>query len=116
MGRLQAACMCVALVFAGCAPAHPPGPATAPRPMLTYLGQSQVPFDATFDGTVIGGLSALSYDPGRQLYYVISDDRSKKNPARFYTVELSLSGRGIDEVKFPVPTRCWTVPVGRFGR
>ena len=88
--------MCVALALAGCAPRHPP----APRPMLTYLGQSQIPFDATFDGTVIGGLSALSYDPGRQLYYVISDDRSKKNPARFYTVQLSLSDKGIDNVTF----------------
>ncbi|MGZ4563616.1 MAG: esterase-like activity of phytase family protein [Mycobacterium sp.] len=68
--------------------------------MLTYLGQSQIPFDAAFDGTVIGGLSALSYDVGRQLYYVISDDRSKKNPARFYTVQLSLSDRGIDQVTF----------------
>jgi hypothetical protein len=66
--------------------------------MLTYLGQSQIPFNATFDGTVIGGLSALSYDAGRQLYYVISDDRSQKNPARFYTVRLSLSDRGIDNV------------------
>ena len=68
--------------------------------MLTYLGQSQVPFDAAFDGTIIGGLSALSYDAGRQLYYVISDDRSKRNPARFYTVQLSLSDRGIDKVTF----------------
>ncbi|WP_233214627.1 esterase-like activity of phytase family protein [Mycobacterium sp. 4858] len=90
------ASMCLALALVGCASGHPP----APRPMLTYLGQSQVPFDATFDGTVIGGLSALSYDPGRQLYYVISDDRSKKNPARFYTVQLSLSDRGIDHVTF----------------
>ncbi len=68
--------------------------------MLTYLGQSEIPFDATFDGTVIGGLSALSYDAGRQEYYVISDDRSQKNPARFYTVRVSLSGKGIDNVTF----------------
>ena len=68
--------------------------------MLSYLGQSQIPFNAAFDGTVIGGLSALSYDAGRQLYYIISDDRSKKNPARFYTVQLSLSDRGIDNVTF----------------
>ncbi len=94
---------CLALFLtgcAGCAPVHPPGPANAPRPMLTYLGQSQVPFGATFDGTVIGGLSALSYDAGRQMYYVISDDRSEKNPARFYTVQLSLSDKGIDNVSF----------------
>ena len=79
---------------------HHPAPAPAPQPMLTYLGQSQIPFGATFDGTVIGGLSALSYDTGRQVYYVISDDRSQRNPARFYTVQLSLSDKGIDKVTF----------------
>lgn len=68
--------------------------------MLTYLGQSRVEFGATFDGTVIGGLSGISYDAGRQLYYVISDDRSEKNPARFYTARLSLSDKGIDGVAF----------------
>jgi hypothetical protein len=31
---------------------------------------------------------------------VISDDRSAKNPARFYTVRLSLSGNGIDGLTF----------------
>lgn len=66
--------------------------------MLAYLGQSQIPFGAIFDGTVIGGLSALTYDPGRQVYYVISDDRSQRSPARFYTVQLSLSDKGIDHL------------------
>jgi hypothetical protein len=89
--------VCVAVALAGCTPARPPAAATA-RPALTYLGQSQVPFGATFDGTVIGGLSGISYDAGRGLYYVISDDRSEKNPARFYTVRLSLSDKGIDGV------------------
>ncbi|KKC05519.1 esterase-like activity of phytase family protein [Mycobacterium nebraskense] len=99
MGRRRwVACMCLAPLLAGCASPHPPAPATTP--MLTYLGQSQIPFNATFDGTVIGGLSALSYDAGRQLYYVISDDRSKRNPSRFYTVQLSLSDKGIDKVTF----------------
>lgn len=86
------------LALAGCAPSHPAAPASEPQPVLAYLGQSQIPFGATFDGTVIGGLSAISYDPGRQVYYVISDDRSQRNPARFYAVRLSLSDKGIDDV------------------
>ncbi|MGO8770278.1 esterase-like activity of phytase family protein [Mycobacterium sp.] len=90
----------LAATLAGCAPARPPAATTVPPPILTYLGQSQVPFGATFDGTVIGGLSAISYDAGRQLYYVISDDRSEKNPARFYTVQMSLSDKGIGNVTF----------------
>lgn len=65
---------------------------------LRYLGQAQVAPNATFDGTTIGGLSAISYDAGRDCYYVISDDRSTKTPARFYTVRLSLSDSGVDDV------------------
>lgn len=78
------------LCVAGCAPR----PA---EPDLSYLGQAQIASGAVFDDTVIGGLSAISYDPGRDLYYVISDDRSAKNPARFYTVRLALSDDGVDE-------------------
>jgi hypothetical protein len=65
-----------------------------------YLGQTRVAPGATLDGTVIGGLSGISYDPQSQLYYVISDDRSEENPARFYTVRISLSDTGIGDVEF----------------
>jgi hypothetical protein len=100
-GRLLALiCFCVASLLAGCDSARPAAPSTPPRPVLAYLGQVQVDFGTTFADTVIGGLSAISYDPGRQLYYVISDDRSEKNPARFYTVQLSLSDKGIDSFAF----------------
>nr|WP_293326676.1 esterase-like activity of phytase family protein [Mycobacterium sp.] len=68
--------------------------------MLNYVGQAQVPSGAVFDGTVIGGLSAVSYDAGRQVYYVVSDDRSEHNPARFYVVRISLSDKGIGDVTF----------------
>src|ERR1700743_3538124 len=99
--------LCAALLLAGCGPgktrAHPSAIAEPGPPMLSYLGQSQVGFDAVFDGTVIGGLSAITYDPGRQLYYVISDDRSEKNPARFYTVRIALSDKGITDVTFTAP-------------
>jgi hypothetical protein len=107
LGRLLApllalCCLWPALSLAGCGPdkpqAHPPAPANTP--LLSYLGQSQVPFNAAFDSTVIGGLSGISYDAGRQVYYVITDDRSEKNPARFYTVRLSLSDKGIDGITF----------------
>ena len=53
--------LCAVLALAGCTT-----PASASPPLLTYLGQSQVAFGATFDGTVIGGLSGISYDAGRQ--------------------------------------------------
>ena len=67
---------------------------------------------ATLDGTVIGGLSGISYDPSSQLYFVISDDRSAKNPARFYTARISLSANGIDDVEF-VSTHPWLDTSGK---
>ncbi|MGZ8814602.1 MAG: esterase-like activity of phytase family protein, partial [Mycobacterium sp.] len=57
---------------------------------LDYLGQIDFPASYLFDDTTVGGLSAITYDPDRQVYYIISDDRSAKNPARFYTVQITL--------------------------
>lgn len=82
------------LVLAGC------GHADTARPALQYLGQMRVWPGATLDGTVIGGLSGISYDPGSRRYYIISDDRSAKNPARFYIARITLSDKGISDVKF----------------
>ncbi|MFV8050886.1 esterase-like activity of phytase family protein [Mycobacterium sp. 48b] len=81
------------------------GPAQA-TPQLDYLGQRQVAHGAMLDGTVIGGLSGISYDPAADLYYIVSDDRSAKNPARFYTARITLSDNSIDDVEF-VSTHPW---------
>ncbi|WOD41029.1 esterase-like activity of phytase family protein [Nodosilinea sp. E11] len=45
-----------------------------------------------FEGTTVGGLSALSYDRPRNLLYALSDDRSRFGPARFYTLAVTLGG------------------------
>ncbi|WP_239651137.1 esterase-like activity of phytase family protein [Mycobacterium sp. UM_Kg27] len=63
---------------------------------MQYLGQAPLAPNTRFAGTVVGGLSGISYDPGRDCYYVISDDRSANGPARFYTVRLTVSDRGVD--------------------
>lgn len=87
------------LVVAGCAP-------TSAAAGFEFLGQRQIASGAMLDGTVIGGLSGISYDPVADLYYIISDDRSAKNSARFYTARITLSDNGIGEVQF-VGTRPW---------
>lgn len=92
--RLLAALLAGCLLLTGCGPGRPAAGSGA----LTYLGQFRLWPGAGFDGTVLGGLSALSYDPGRDRYYVLSDDRSNLGPARFYTVRLEVSERGIDDV------------------
>jgi hypothetical protein len=59
---------------------------------LQYLGQASFPAGFQFAGTTVGGLSGITYDPIANAYYVISDDRSLINPARFYTTTIDLSG------------------------
>lgn len=90
-----------AVVLSACGAETPP---TDQQPR--YLGQLRLEQGTTFDGTVIGGLSGLSYDPENQLYYIVSDDRSDNNPARFYTARITLSDKGIDGVEF-VSTHPW---------
>jgi hypothetical protein len=56
---------------------------------LHFIGAVTVPNDRMVDGTLVGGLSGIDYDPAADLWYLISDDKSDKNPARFYTATLA---------------------------
>ena len=82
---------------------------------IQYLGQTVVPHAAHFTGTVIGGLSGISYDPQQRLYYVISDDKSMLGSARFYTVRLSVSDRGVGEIQFVATSSLRNRPRQLFG-
>ena len=93
---LRRAALACALALAACA--APPA-TTSPSP-FAYLGQVDFPNGFLFDDTTVGGLSAISYDPGRQVYYVISDDRSEKNPARFYTVRITFPDNKLGSVQW----------------
>jgi hypothetical protein len=57
------------------------------HPGLRLVGYSDVLDDRTFDGTNVGGLSALTYDPRRDLYYALVD-REEETDARFYTLRI----------------------------
>ena len=67
---------------------------------LKYLGEYQVPYNQQFKSTTIGGLSGIDYDPKTKQYYLICDDRSQINPARFYTAKINFSQAGISNVEF----------------
>ena len=62
----------------------------AHTPTLQFIGQAIIPTGTTFAGTTIGGLSSITYDPSRNVYYALSDDQSQINPARFYTVSVDV--------------------------
>jgi 3-phytase len=60
-------------------------------PSLEFLGQAIVPTGTTFAGTTVGGLSSITYDARRGVFYSLSDDQSQFQPARFYTLTVDLS-------------------------
>ena len=43
-----------------------------------------------FEGTPVGGLSAIAYDRAGDRFYALSDDRSDRAPARFYKLRLDI--------------------------
>ncbi|WP_253188489.1 esterase-like activity of phytase family protein [Leptolyngbya sp. 'hensonii'] len=57
---------------------------------LEFLGEYRIP-QITYEGTRVGGLSAITYDRQRDRFYALSDDRSTQAPARFYTLKADLT-------------------------
>jgi hypothetical protein len=64
------------------------------------LSEYIVPFNYQFQNTTVGGLSGIDYNASKNEYYFISDDRSDKNPARFYTANVLIDNDKIDRVIF----------------
>ncbi len=57
---------------------------------LELLGQLILPTGLMYEDTEVGGLSAISYAPGENVFYLLSDDRSFKQPARFYRFAIDI--------------------------
>ncbi|HEX6710104.1 MAG TPA: esterase-like activity of phytase family protein [Rubrobacter sp.] len=87
----------IAILLAVCAVTFG-GPATAAKPQadasqcaegVDLLGFSDALNKVTFDGTNVGGLSGLTYDAGRDVYYGLVDNGpSATSEARFYKLRL----------------------------
>ncbi|MDY6899818.1 MAG: esterase-like activity of phytase family protein [Cyanobacteriota bacterium] len=58
---------------------------------IYFIGEATLPTGTNFENTELGGLSGITYDARNQVYYAISDDRSQKSAARFYTFKINLS-------------------------
>ena len=67
---------------------------------LKFLDEYDVANARQFKETTIGGLSGIDYDTKNDIYYMISDDRSAINPARFYTAKILVKEDRIDSVEF----------------
>jgi hypothetical protein len=72
-----------------------PAAATA-APTLEFLGEEILPTGLQFEGTEVGGLSSIAYDAELDRYYVISDDQSVIDPARYYTFALDVADGNLD--------------------
>lgn len=56
---------------------------------LDFLGAYELP-KLEFKNTPVGGLSGITYDRQHDRFYAVSDDRSERAPARFYTLKLTI--------------------------
>ncbi len=64
-------------------PARPAAPAR-----LRWIGTARLPHAMEFLGSTVGGISGIDYDPVQDRWVLLSDDRSARQPARFYTASL----------------------------
>ena len=67
---------------------------------IEYIGEYQLPNNFKVKDTPVGGLSGLTYDKTIDRFYAVSDDRSQKAPARFYTLKLDLDTTNPNQIKF----------------
>ncbi|GAB2839965.1 esterase-like activity of phytase family protein [Ferruginibacter profundus] len=67
---------------------------------VKLLGEYDMPYNLSYKNTTVGGLSGIDYDAGNNVYYMICDDRSDINPARFYTARIFITPQGIDSIQF----------------
>lgn len=67
---------------------------------LEFLDDYTLP-KQKYEGTLVGGLSGITYDRQRDRFYALSDDRGIYAPARFYTLKLNLDTNelGTPEIK-----------------
>lgn len=80
---------CIA-VIAACATPLPEPPPSGPQ-RLRLLGETTLPRHLQFRGTTVGGLSAIDFDPATGLWVALSDDRSERQPARWYTLRIEVA-------------------------
>lgn len=88
------------VLLASCATRKSVAPVDTGIGQLKLLGHYDVAHNKPFMGTTIGGLSGIDYDAKNDRYFLICDDRSAINPARFYSVKIALGKNGIDSVQW----------------
>lgn len=89
--------LCMVVFLFSCATQKKSGRQTIKS--LRFLGEFDLPHRMPFNGTTIGGLSGIEYNTAEDVYYLICDDRSDINPARFYSAKIIIQQNGFDTVQ-----------------
>lgn len=64
---------------------------------IEFIGEVTFATGTVVDDTELGGLSGITYDADAGVYYILSDDRSQIDPARFYTTTIDVSDGALDD-------------------
>lgn len=62
---------------------------------LRFIGEQTLPHRMEAQGQTFGGISGIDYDEARNVFYLLSDDRSQNGPARFYTARMSITANDL---------------------
>ena len=86
---------------------------------VEFLGEVVVPTGTIFGDTEIGGLSSITFDSARDVYYALSDDQGNRatgDPVRYYTVAIDLSDGTLDagDVEFIDVTQLFEIETSPF--
>ena len=60
-------------------------------PRLRLIGEARLPHKLQYQGTTVGGLSGIDYDPASGVLYLLSDDGGNQSAPRFYTARFVLT-------------------------
>ncbi|MCC5657257.1 esterase-like activity of phytase family protein [Nostoc sp. XA010] len=66
---------------------------------IEFIGEATLAKGLNLQKTPIGGLSGITYNAKKNLYYAISDDRGQKANARLYTLTIDLSKGSLQKGK-----------------
>jgi hypothetical protein len=71
---------------------------------LRFIGEQTVEHRAQVGNAVFSGISGIDYDEKRDVFYLLSDDRSDNDPARFYTAKLMITASEFAKPEFTAVT------------
>jgi hypothetical protein len=71
---------------------------------LRFIGEQTIEHRAQVGKTMFGGISGMDYDEKRDVFYLLSDDRSDNDPARFYTAKLKITASDFAKPEFTAVT------------